>query len=226
MIIFFDYNMRILIVEDDLILGKLIKIALENQNYLSDWVVDDSECFCALKSVEYQLIILDINLPGKSGIEILKILRTQKNHTPILILTALNSALQKVTGLDAGADDYLTKPFELDELLARIRSLSRRGKLAINQNILKLRNLSLDSAKHLVILDNKNIDFSVKDFSILKLLLENCGNVVSKIQIENLLYNWDDSIESNTIEVHIHNIRKKIGRDFINTIRGVGYQIK
>jgi DNA-binding response OmpR family regulator len=165
-------------------------------------------------------------LPGKSGIEILKILRTQKNHTPILILTALNSALQKVTGLDAGADDYLTKPFELDELLARIRSLSRRGKLAINQNILKLRNLSLDSAKHLVILDNKNIDFSVKDFSILKLLLENCGNVVSKIQIENLLYNWDDLIESNTIEVHIHNIRKKIGREFINTIRGVGYQIK
>ena len=218
--------MRILIVEDVLILGKLIKIALENQNYLVDWVVDDSECFCALKTVEYQVIILDINLPSKSGIEILQILRASKNYTPILLLTALNSALQKVVGLDAGADDYLTKPFELDELLARIRSLSRRTKLAISENILRLRNLSLDSSKREVNLDGKIIDFSVKDFSILKLLLQNSGNVVSKTQIENLLYNWDDSIESNTIEVHIHNIRKKIGRDFINTIRGVGYQIK
>ena len=143
-----------------------------------------------------------------------------------MLLTALNSALQKVVGLDAGADDYLTKPFELDELLARIRSLSRRTKLAISENILRLRNLSLDSSKHEVNLDGKIIDFSVKDFSILKLLLQNSGNVVSKTQIENLLYSWDDSIESNTIEVHIHNIRKKIGRDFINTIRGVGYQIK
>jgi len=217
--------MRILIVEDDLTLGKLIKIALENQRYIVDWVIDDSEFFSAIKSTHYEIIILDINLPDKSGIEILKIMRSLKNHTPVLILTALNSAMQKVNGLDAGADDYLTKPFDLSELLARIRSLTRRSRSVIAENILTLRNLELDSSKHQVFLDKKIIELSVKDFSILKLLLENCGKVISKKRLENLLYNWDESIESNTIEVHIHNIRKKIGHDFIKTIRSVGYQI-
>jgi two-component system response regulator QseB len=217
--------MRILIVEDDLTLGKLIKIALENQRYIVDWVIDDSEFFSAIKSTHYEIIILDINLPDKSGIEILQIMRSLKNYTPVLILTALNSAMQKVNGLDAGADDYLTKPFDLNELLARIRSLTRRSKSVIAENILTLRNLELDSSKHQVFLDKKIIELSVKDFSILKLLLENCGKVISKNRLENLLYNWDESIESNTIEVHIHNIRKKIGHDFIKTIRSVGYQI-
>jgi two-component system response regulator QseB len=217
--------MRILIVEDDLTLGKLIRIALENQRYIVDWVIDDSEFFSAIKSTHYEIIILDINLPDKSGIEILKIMRSLKNHTPVLILTALNSAMQKVNGLDAGADDYLTKPFDLSELLARIRSLTRRSRSVIAENILTLRNLELDSSKHQVFLDKKIIELSVKDFSILKLLLENCGKVISKNRLENLLYNWDESIESNTIEVHIHNIRKKIGHDFIKTIRSVGYQI-
>ena len=217
--------MRILIVEDDLTLGKLIRIALENQRYIVDWVIDDSEFFSAIKSTHYEIIILDINLPDKSGIEILKIMRSMKNHTPVLILTALNSAMQKVNGLDAGADDYLTKPFDLSELLARIRSLTRRSRSVIAENILTLRNLKLDSSKHQVFLDKKIIELSVKDFSILKLLLENCGKVISKNRLENLLYNWDESIESNTIEVHIHNIRKKIGHDFIKTIRSVGYQI-
>jgi two-component system response regulator QseB len=217
--------MRILIVEDDLTLGKLIRIALENQRYIVDWVIDDSEFFSAIKSTHYEIIILDINLPDKSGIEILQIMRSLKNYTPVLILTALNSAMQKVNGLDAGADDYLTKPFDLNELLARIRSLTRRSKSVIAENILTLRNLELDSSKHQVFLDKKIIELSVKDFSILKLLLENCGKVISKNRLENLLYNWDESIESNTIEVHIHNIRKKIGHDFIKTIRSVGYQI-
>lgn len=217
--------MRILIVEDDLTLGKLIKIALENQRYIVDWVNDDSECLSAIKSTDYEIIILDINLPDKSGIEILQIMRSLKNYTPVLILTALNSAMQKVNGLDAGADDYLTKPFDLSELLARIRSLTRRRKGVIVENILTLRNLELDSSTHQVLLDKKIIELSVKDFSILKLLLENSGKVISKNRLENLLYNWDDSIESNTIEVHIHNIRKKIGPDFIKTIRSVGYKI-
>ena len=217
--------MRILIVEDDLIFGKLIKTALENQHYIVDLAIDDSECFHAIKSFSYELIILDINLPEKSGIEILQIIRSLKNHTPVLILTALNSAQQKVAGLDAGADDYLTKPFDLSELLARIRSLARRSKSTIVENILILRNLKINTIQRQVTLDDKIVEFSAKDFLILKFLLQNCGKVISKNRLENLIYNWDDAIESNTIEVHIHNIRKKIGPDFIKTIRGVGYQI-
>lgn len=216
--------MRILIVEDDLMLGDSIKSALENENNVVDWVTDSELCEAAVKTVQFEIIILDINLPNKSGLEILKDLRAQKNYTPVLILTALGSVQQKITGLDSGADDYLTKPFNLEELLARIRSLVRRSN-GIAELILRYKNITLNPSKHLVTKDEEIAELSPKEFAILKLLLENNGKVVSRTRLENLLYSWEEALESNAIEVHIHNLRKKIGADIIKTIRGVGYLI-
>ena len=216
--------MRILIVEDDLMLGKSIKNALENENNVVDWVTDSELCEAAIKTAEFEIIILDINLPRKSGIEILQSLRAQKNATPVLILTALSGVKQKITGLDSGADDYLAKPFDLEELLARIRALVRRSN-QIATPILSFADITLDPARHLAAKNQNALELSPKEFAILKLLLENVGKTVSRTKLENLLYSWEDAAESNAIEVHIHNLRKKIGADLVKTIRGVGYLI-
>ncbi len=214
--------MRILLAEDDAMIGKAIKNALENDNHVVDWMADGDLCEAALDTAEFGIIILDINLPKKSGLEILKNLRRKKNRTPVLILTARNSVSQKIEGLDLGADDYLTKPFDLDELFARIRSLVRRSH-GIADPVLSCGEIMLDVAKHLVTKNQIKIDLSPKEFAILKLLLENAKKVVSRTRLEDLLYSWDDAVESNTIEVHIHNLRKKVGQNFIKTVRGAGY---
>lgn len=216
--------MRILLVEDDIMLGKAIKTALENENNVVDLMVDADSCEAALKTTTFEIILLDINLPDKSGLEILKNLRLQKNSTPVLILTARSAVSQKIEGLDLGADDYLTKPFDLEELFARIRSLVRRSK-GIAVSTLTCGSVEMDSASHLVTNNKVKVELSPKEFSILKLLMENAGKVVSKARLEELLYSWDDTVESNTIEVHIHHLRKKLSQDLIKTIRGVGYVV-
>jgi two-component system response regulator QseB len=216
--------MRILLVEDDAMIGKTIKNALENSHNVVDWVLDGESAESALSTTQFDIIILDINLPKKSGLEVLKDLRLRKNRTPVLILTARNSSQQKVRGLDLGADDYLAKPFDLEELFARIRSLVRRSN-SIAEPILTAGDIELDPAKHLVFKEKNKIDLSPKEFAILKLLMENLGKTVSKNRLEDLLYSWDDSVESNTIEVYIHHLRKKIGQNSIKTVRGFGYAI-
>jgi two-component system response regulator QseB len=216
--------MRILLAEDDLMIGKTIKNALASEGNVVDWVTDGDSCESAIKTTQFAIIILDINLPQKSGLEILKNLRLKKNRTPVLILTARNSITQKVEGLDFGADDYLTKPFDLEELFARIRSLVRRSS-GVAEPVLTCGEISLDPAKHLVLKASQKIDLSPKEFAILKLLIENAEKTVSKSRLEDLLYSWDSHVESNAIEVHIHNLRKKVGSDFVKTIRGVGYLV-
>ena len=216
--------MRILVVEDDPMLGKAIKNALENENNVVDLVTDGESCESALVTASFEIVILDINLPDKSGLEVLKKLRAEKNPIPVLILTARSAILQKIEGLDFGADDYLTKPFDLAELLARIRSLTRRSK-GIAEPIFSYDDIKLNPANHSVSKAGEALDLSPKEFAILKMLLENIGKTVSKSRLEDLLYSWDDAIESNTIEVHIHYLRKKIGYNFIKTLRGVGYLI-
>lgn len=217
--------MRILVVEDDPMLGKAIKNALENENNVVDLVTDGESCESALATASFEIVILDINLPDKSGLEVLKKLRAEKNSIPVLILTARSAILQKIEGLDFGADDYLTKPFDLAELLARIRSLTRRSK-GIAEPIFIYDDIKLNPANHSVSKAGEALDLSPKEFAILKMLLENIGKTVSKSRLEDLLYSWDDAIESNTIEVHIHYLRKKIGQNFIKTLRGVGYLIE
>jgi two-component system response regulator QseB len=217
--------MRILLVEDDSMIGKSIKNALEDRNNVVDWMIDAESCEVALSTTKFEIIILDINLPDKSGLEILSKLRLEKNSTPVLILSARSAVSQKIEGLDLGADDYLTKPFDLSELFARIRSLVRRSN-GIATPFLSCKSIILDPARHLITKDGIRIDGSPKEFAILKLLMENLGKTISKSRLKNLLYSWDDDVESNTIEVHIHNLRKKVGQNFIKTVRGVGYLIE
>ncbi len=217
--------MRLLLVEDDLMLGKAIKNALESEYNVVDWVMDFTSCDAALKTTTFEAILLDINLPDKSGLEILKNLRFKKNSTPVLIITARDSVSQKVEGLDLGADDYLAKPFDLDELFARIRSVVRRGK-GVATPLLTHSNIELNSIAHTVTQNGNRVELSPKEFAILKLLLENLGKVISRNHLENLLYSWDDSVESNAIEVHIHHLRKKLGSSLVKTIRGAGYVVE
>jgi DNA-binding response OmpR family regulator len=217
--------MRILLTEDNFIVGKSIKQILENKKYLVDWVQDGESCETALRTTNFDIIILDINLPDISGIEIIKKIRAKKNYTPILVVSARNSLENKIEGLDLGADDYLTKPFDYEELLARIKSLHRRNK-GIAENILTFKNIEVDVDKHLVKFNKKIVETSPTEFIILKILLENIDRPISKTRLEEAIYSWDNSIESNAIEVFIHNLRKKIPIEFITTVRGIGYRIE
>lgn len=217
--------MRILLVEDDLMLGKALKNALENENNIVDWMTDIDSSQTALKTTKYEILLLDINLPDGSGLDFVKKVRLRKNQLPILILTARDQTEQKVEGLDLGADDYLAKPFDLEELFARIRSLVRRSK-GISSPTITHHDVVLNPINYSVYKGKNKVDLSPKEFQILKMLLENINKVVSKSNLEELLYSWDDSVESNTVEVHIHHLRKKLGTDFISTIRGAGYIIQ
>ncbi len=216
--------MRILLVEDDLMLGKALKNTLANENNVVDWVTESDSCEAAIATTRFDVILLDVNLPHKSGLEILQNLRSNKNNTPVIILTARDAVSQKIEGLDLGADDYLAKPFIVEELLARIRSITRRSK-GLASPIIKCGSVDLDPKNFIVTKDNKEIDLIPKEFNILKALVENQGKIVSKSHLEEILYSWEDNVESNTVEVYIHRLRKKLGQNFIKTARGFGYKI-
>ncbi len=217
--------MRVLIVEDDKISGLSILQGLQNDGYAADWVEDKESAETALETNSYDLIILDISLPDGSGFDIIRNLRDINNDTPILVSTSYDDINYKVTALDAGADDYLIKPFDFKELLARIRALRRRSR---GRSLPKLNyaGVELDPAAKIVLKSGKKIELGPKEFAILHTLLEKRGHIISKSQIEDGLYGWDIEIASNTVEVHIHGIRKKLGKDFIKTIRHSGYIIE
>ena len=217
--------MRILLIEDDEILGDGIVAGLKEFSLTTDWLKDGKQVETAISSTEYDAIILDLNLPAMSGLNLLVNIRNSGNKIPVLILTARDTLEDKVKGLDMGADDYMIKPFDLDELAARLRALIRRDH-GRTHPILKFNNIEMDIAGHNVSVNNNNIELSAREFSLLQLLLENSGKVLSKRKIEDNIYAWGEEIESNSVEVHIHNLRKKIGTDFIKTVRGVGYVIK
>ncbi|MEW5755066.1 MAG: response regulator [Pseudomonadota bacterium] len=216
--------MRLLLVEDDQLLGDGIQTALQTEGYAVNWVKDGEAAITTLTIENYDLIILDIGLPKRSGLHVLKHLRAAGNDTPVLILTARDTIDDRVQGLDAGADDYLIKPFDLDELTARLRALLRRhgGR---RSPIISHGNVKLDPAAHIVTLNGQIVDLSPREFSVLQSLLENQGKVLSRAKLEESLYAWGNEVESNAIEVHIHHIRKKLGNDIIRTVRGVGYII-
>ena len=217
--------MRLLLIEDDEILGDGIVAGLKEFSYITDWLRDGRQMESAIASTEYDAIILDLGLPGESGLTLLVKLRETGKTLPVLILTARDTLDDKVKGLDLGADDYMIKPFDLDELAARLRALIRRDH-GRTSPLLKHNDLEMNPAEHSVVKGNTTIELSAKEFSLLQLLMENSGKALSKRKIEDNIYAWSEEIESNAIEVHIHNIRKKIGPDIIKTIRGVGYIIK
>ena len=216
--------MRILLVEDDQLLASGLASALTRANHLVEHVNDGQKAIDAFKNSDFDMAILDLGLPKVDGTEVLKIIRQKGNHIPVLILSARDSTKDRILGLDLGADDYLTKPFELDELLARIRVLERRQSGSSN-NLLEIGQLVLDLAAFTVTWKGELLDLQRREFTLIKKLAENPQQVFSRSQLEESLYGWGDGVESNTIDVHVHNLRKKISAEAIKTIRGVGYRI-
>lgn len=216
--------MRILIVEDEHKIANSIKQGLEQENYAADVAYSGSDGYDLASSEDYDLIILDLMLPGMSGLEICQKLRMKNIHTPILMLTAKSQIRDKVAGLDGGADDYLTKPFSFEELLARARALLRRPKQT-SGTILKVNDLSLDPRKFEVKLNNKLISLSAKEFSLLEYLMRHPGQVLTKDKIISHVWDYEADILPNTVEVHIGALRKKLGQKRLQTKRGFGYQL-
>lgn len=214
--------MRLLLIEDDELLGDAVKAGLIQFGYVVDWLKDGEAARSAMKSESFELIILDLGLPKLSGLGFLQSIRNDGNSTPVIILTARDSVEDKVKGLDSGADDYLIKPFDLNELSARVRALVRRSQGRADA-ILQYKNITLDPAAHSVYVDENMVNVPRREFSLLQKLLENSGQVLSREQLMQSIYGWDEDVDSNALEVHIHNLRKKLNANFIRTIRGIGY---
>ena len=217
--------MRVLLVEDDALLGEGLYTGLKQDGYAVDWMQDGQMAEVALNVEHFDILILDLGLPKQDGLQLLQKLRAKNNLIPVLILTARDSLEDRIKGLDVGADDYMTKPFDLEELNARMRALLRRsaGRAAPK---LAHGNVVLDPAAHEVHYNGTAIDLPPKEFAVLQTLLENIGRVISKTKLQETLYSWEKDVASNTLEVHIHHLRKKLGSDYIRTIRGVGYIIE
>ncbi len=216
--------MRILLIEDDGALGDGIHKGLKQYGYTVDWLTDGRTALSSIKTETFDVILLDLNLPGLPGLSVLREMRAAGITMPVLILTARHAIEDRIKGLDSGADDYLTKPFDLDELSARIRALQRRFSSNRASPLLTYRDIELDPSSYTVTLKGLAISLSRREFSLLQKLLENAGHVVSRDSLNQCLYGWGDEIDSNTLEVHVHNLRKKlVDTNFIRTIRGVGY---
>ncbi|NOZ70504.1 MAG: response regulator transcription factor [Chloroflexi bacterium] len=216
--------MRILLVEDDAMIGAAVRQGLALEGYAVDWAQDAAEAELALEVSPYEVVLLDLGLPDKSGLEVLNGLRKKGSEATVIILTARDAVADRISGLDAGADDYLIKPFDLDELSARIRAVQRR-RLGRPQPLLIHGALSLNPAGHECFWQGVAVTLSAREFTLLEVLMEHPTGVHSRARLEEQLYGWGDEVESNTVEVHIHNLRKKLSGDVIKTIRGVGYTL-
>jgi DNA-binding response OmpR family regulator len=214
--------MRILLAEDDELLGSGLRAGLDQRGFQVDWVRDGVAAERELLGLQHQAAVLDIGLPRQDGLAALQAVRARGIDTPVLILTARDAVAQRIEGLNLGADDYVVKPVDLDELAARLHALVRRahGK---PQTTLHIRDVTLDATARQVSQCNKIINLSTREFDLLQALMLNAGRVLSREQLEQHLYRWGHEVESNTIEVHIHHLRRKMGSGLIDTIRGVGY---
>ncbi len=216
--------MRLLLVEDDSMIGESVRQGLRQDGFTVDWVRDGRGAELALHNEIYDLLLLDLGLPKKDGLEVLKTLRHRGNRIPVLILTARDGVADRVKGLDAGADDYLVKPFDLDELAARIRALLRRQS-GRAEPVIQFGELRLNPATREVTFQGKPLSLSAREFSLLEVFLDRPGAVLSREQLEEKLYGWGEEVESNTVEVYIHALRRKLGQEFIKNVRGVGYMV-
>jgi two-component system response regulator QseB len=216
--------MRLLLVEDDSMVGESLCKALRQDGFTVDWMQDGRAAEAAVNSATYDMLLLDLGLPMKSGLEVLKSLRQCGNRIPVLILTARDAVSDRITGLDAGADDYLIKPFDFDELEARIRALLRRQAGRVD-SVIRLGELTFNPASREVHFKGKLVILSGREFALLEAFLDRPGAVLSLAQLEEKIYGWNDEIGSNAVEVYIHGLRKKLGADFIKNVRGVGYMV-
>ncbi len=217
-------TMRILLVEDDRMIAEGVRKALKADGCAVDWVQDGEAALTALGGETYDLMLLDLGLPKRDGVEVLRTARARGHALPVLIITARDAVPDRVKGLDAGADDYLVKPFDLDELAARMRALIRR-QAGRSESVIRHGALTLDPASHQVTLDGAPVALSAREFALLEALLARPGAVLSKSQLEEKMYGWGEEIGSNTVEVYIHALRKKLGSDLIRNVRGLGYMV-
>jgi DNA-binding response OmpR family regulator len=215
-------SMRVLLVEDDRMIADGVQTAMRQDGYRVDWVSDGAAASEALRTSTFDLVLLDLGLPRRDGLAVLRELRARHDQTPVIILTARDEVRDRVAALDAGADDYLVKPFDLDELAARARSVLRRAS-GRGEPCLEHKGIRLDPVTHEVSVNGAPVKLSAREFAVLEALLQRPGAVLSRAQLEDRLYGWDDAIESNAVEVYVHSLRRKLGADAIRTLRGVGY---
>jgi two-component system OmpR family response regulator/two-component system response regulator QseB len=216
--------MRILLVEDDRMIGESIRTALRQDGSAVDWVRDGSSAATTLATEEFDLVLLDLGLPKRDGLDILRTMRSRHDQTPVIVLTARDALQDRVAGLDAGADDYLVKPFELEELAARIRAVTRR-KAGRAEPAVEIGDVRLDPSMRQVTRGGEAVVLSAREYAVLEALMARPGAVLSRAQLEDRLYGWGDAIESNAVSVYIHQLRRKLGSDFIRNVRGVGYYV-
>jgi two-component system response regulator QseB len=216
--------MRLLLAEDDPMIGQAVRAGLRQQGFAVDWVQDGGGAEHALEIGTYDLCLLDLGLPRKEGLQVLKDLRQRGSALPVVIMTARDAIADRVQGLDAGADDYVVKPFELSELGARIRAVLRRREGRASP-VMEHLGVTLDSATHEVRRDGHDVQLSAREFSLLQALMEHPGRILSRAQIEERIYGWNEEVGSNVVEVHIHSLRRKLGADFVLNVRGVGYRV-
>lgn len=216
--------MRLLAVEDDPMIGEAIVAGLSSEGHAVDWVRDGRAAELSIATHAYSLVLLDLGLPARDGIEVLKSIRARKVDVPVLIITARDTVADRVAGLDAGADDYLVKPFDLDELSARVRALLRRA-AGRAEPLITRGALTLNPATREVHFKGRAVDVSAREFALLLALAERGGTVLSRAQLEEKVYGWNEAIGSNAIEVHVHNLRRKLGESAIRNVRGLGYKL-
>ena len=216
--------MRLLLVEDDAMIGETVLQLLRTEHYAVDWVRDGNMADQALRSAQYDLVLLDLGLPKRDGLEVLRALRNRRSTVPVLIATARDGVSDRIAGLDAGADDYVVKPYDTDELLARIRALLRRS-AGRAEPAFEHKGVSLNPATREATVNGLAVSLSAREWAVLEPLLARPGVVLSRVQLEEKLFSWKDDVSSNAVEVYIHGVRKKLGADVIQTVRGLGYLV-
>jgi len=216
--------MRVLLVEDDPMIGESLQAALRQRHFAADWVRDGRLADVVLTTERFDAVLLDLGLPGRSGLDVLRALRARQDTTPVIVLTARDATADKVAGLDAGADDYLVKPFELEELLARLRAVGRRT-AGRAETALQVGPLRLDPGSREVTQDGRPVLLSAREFTVLHALMERPGAILSRAQLEDRLYGWGEELESNAISVYMHQLRRKLGAQWLHTARGQGYYV-
>jgi two-component system, OmpR family, response regulator QseB len=216
--------MRILVIEDDDMIGRAVRTGLTQAGFAVDWVTDGRAAELSLANGVYDLAILDLGLPKQDGMAVLATLRAAGNAMPVLIASARDTVRDRIAGLEAGADDYVLKPFDLDELVARVRALLRRS-AGSGAPVLQVGSLALDPVRRTVMQDSAEVALSAKEFAVLEALMQRPGAVVSRERLEESVYGWGEEVGSNAIEVHLHHLRKKLGAEVIRNVRGVGYRV-
>lgn len=216
--------MRVLLVEDDSMIGASVQKGLRQDSFSVDWVRNARSAETALAAHKYDALLLDVGLPDKSGVEVLKKLRRTGSDIPVLIITARDAVADRVAGLNSGADDYIAKPFDLDELAARIRAVLRR-RAGRADSVIRAGDVTLDPASRRVTLRGRELVLSARELALLEALLHRRGAILSRSQLEERIYGWGEEVGSNAVEVYVHSLRKKLGADFIKTVRGVGYLV-